>query len=99
MMTKNEKIRLVQMLTEKYTVVELHELTTLLKKDTECKVEILPIGVVMPRFTKEDIALNIDAIETAIAITDWDNYKGDIYDTPKEQITDMYWLIDHLNGA
>ena len=41
-MTMQEKDRLVQLLTTKFNVDELQELTTLLKKD-KCKVEILPI--------------------------------------------------------
>ena len=41
-MTMQEKERLVQLLTTKFNVDELQELTTLLKKD-KCKVEILPI--------------------------------------------------------
>lgn len=47
-------------------------------------------------FSKEEIELNIDAVESAIAICDWDCYQNDKYDSPKEQITDMYWLIDKL---
>ena len=41
-MSVQEQERLVQLLTTKFNVDELNELTTLLKKD-KCKVEILPI--------------------------------------------------------
>lgn len=41
-MTWQEKERLVQLLTTKFSVDEMHELITLLKKD-KCQVEILPV--------------------------------------------------------
>jgi hypothetical protein len=61
--------------------------------------EALAISRVMPRFSSEQVELNKKAIESAIAICDWDNYDKDKYKSPKEQITDMYWLIENLNGA
>lgn len=50
----------------------------------------------IPKLTKEEINLNIDAIETKIAVLGWDNYNDKLYKNPKDQITDLYWLIEEL---
>ena len=63
------------------------------------KVKKLGLFSVMLRFSSEQVELNKKAIESAIAICDWDNYDKDKYKSPKEQINDMHWLIKNLNGA
>ncbi len=55
-MTMREKERLVQLLSTKFNIDELNELTTLLKKD-KCKVEILPMQNVGTNL--KDIVINL----------------------------------------
>ncbi len=55
-MTMREKERLVQLLSTKFNIDELNELTTLLKKE-KCKVEILPMQNVGTNL--KDIVINL----------------------------------------
>ncbi|NQY30549.1 MAG: hypothetical protein HRT69_13895 [Flavobacteriaceae bacterium] len=62
-------------------------------------VKKLPIHGVMLCFSDEEKKLNIDGLESAIAICDWDNYDKEEYENPNAQISWYYSLIEKLNKA
>lgn len=58
--------------------------------------EFIQIRQTEIHLSSRQIELNKKAIETAIAVCDWDSYDKSKYNSPKEEITDSYWLIEKL---
>ena len=69
------------------------------QKEQDTTEENLNISGVMLRFSDDEKKLNIDGLESAIAICDWDNYNKEDYENPKAQISWYYHLIAKLNEA
>jgi len=89
-MTMKEKERLVQLLTGKYNIDELSELTTLLKKD-KCKVEILPIQRVIPCYFI--IRATFRDEEREYEFPTQDVFNKALEDMKKDkEFTDIIWL-------
>lgn len=48
-------------------------------------------------FTEKEKELLLDALETAVSITDWDNFSKKHFENPKEHQHQLYLLIDKIN--